>query len=377
MRSSNLESLESRRLFSGLPMLSIGDATVVEGNAGTTNAAIVVSLAGSKGGQAVTVNYSTQDGTAVAGSDYSAASGKLTFAAGETTKTILIPIKGDRVAEDGEYFLLTLQGAKNAKIARSQGDVAILDDEPRITLEGSTAYEGNSGTAPLAFTVKLSNAFDQAVTVNYATQNGSAVAGTDFQNTAGSVTFAAGETSKTVPVPLIGDRLPESDEYFYVALSGPSANAAIGWNAPVLCTILDDEPRISIYGPGDSEGDSGTKSFVFTVKLERAYDQPITLNYATHDDNAVAGVDYLSTSGALTFEAGETTKTIGVQVIGNATPEPAKSFRLDLSGASANATFISASAYATIYDDDGYPVEPPVDDGGGYYDWFDYVYYGW
>jgi hypothetical protein len=270
MRTSILETLESRRLFNGLPTISIGDASIVEGNSGATNAAVVVSLSQPRH-QTVTVNYSTQGGTAVAGGDYSATSGKVTFAAGETSKTILIPVKGDRLAELEESFIVTLQSAKNAKIGRGQGTVTILDDEPRLSISGAADYEGNSGT----------------------------------------------------------------------------------------------------------------KSFVFTVSLERAYDQQVTVDYATQDYTAFAGVDYLSTSGPLTFDAGDTTRTITVEVVGNATAEPDRYFLMNLSNASANASISYASAYGTIYDDDGYYDYSTVYDPGYgsdyyYYGWYSYdSYYGW
>src|SRR4029078_3188990 len=125
-----------------------------------------------------------------------------------------------RIAEDNEYFLVNLQGAKNAKIVGSQGYVGITDDEPRIDIVGGQVYEGNSGVTQLPVTVNLSRASDQPVMVNYVTQNGTAIVGRDFQNTVGTVTFTPGETSKTVNIPVINDRFAEADKYFYVALNG-------------------------------------------------------------------------------------------------------------------------------------------------------------
>src|SRR2546423_10133083 len=227
MRRSNLEILEPRRLFNGLPTMTISDLSVVEGNAGATNAAVVVSLSHPRPRQTVTVNYATQNGSAVAGADYIATSGTLFFAPGVNSKTILVPVIGDRIAESDEYFLLNLQGAKQARIADGQGIVTITDDEPLVSIAGVTADEGNSGTTTFSFTATLSRATDQPVTVNYATQDGSAVAGTDYQAASGTVTFAAGETSKTITIQVIGDRVAEADKCLYVELSGTCDNAAI------------------------------------------------------------------------------------------------------------------------------------------------------
>ena len=107
--------------------LWISDVTVLEGDSGTQNAAVVVSLS-EPSNKTVTVNYRTANGTAIAGSDYDAVSGKLTFARGETSKTILIPVRGDRLAEHDERFFVNLQSAKGATIADPQGTVTITDE---------------------------------------------------------------------------------------------------------------------------------------------------------------------------------------------------------------------------------------------------------
>ena len=133
-----VETLEERL---ALASLSVGDAVLVEGNAGTQYAAVIVSLA-APSNKTVTVNYSTANGTAKAGSDYQAASGKLTFAPGETSKSILVPVKGDRLGEPDETFVVKLQRAKNATIADGQGVVTIVDDEPRLSIGDASVMEG-------------------------------------------------------------------------------------------------------------------------------------------------------------------------------------------------------------------------------------------
>src|SRR5262249_36627760 len=158
----------------------------------------------------VTVNYSTADGTAAAGNDYDAVSGKLTFAKGETSKTIAVPVRGDHVAEPDEYFRVQLANpTKGVSIANGTGFVTILDDEPRISVTDSSATEGNSGTTQMTFWVSLSAAYDTPVTVGYATADGSASAGSDYTAASGTVMFEKGETSKPITVTVNGDRLVE------------------------------------------------------------------------------------------------------------------------------------------------------------------------
>ena len=232
---------------------------------------------------------------------------------------------------------------------------------PAISIGDVSVAEGNAGTKTAAVVVSLSQSPRRTVTVNYATQNGSAVAGADYAAAGGKLTFAPGESSKTILIPVIGDRIAELDEYFIVNLQGATkAGIADGQG---IVTIADNEPRISITGVSAYEGNSGTTPFIFTVSLAAAYDQAVTVNFATQDSTAIAGVDYLANSGTLTFAAGETAKTITVEVIGNTTPEPQKDFLVNLSGASANALIVSGTAYGSIADDDGY-VDPY--DYGGY-----------
>ena len=206
------------------PSLSVGEATVVEGNAGIQYGEVRVNLS-APSATTVTVNYATADGTATAAdNDYLAVSGKLTFAPGETSKSVQVGVVGDRIGEPDEYFYVNLGGAQNAKIAQRQGIVTIVDDEPRIGISNGVAAAGDSGSTHWSFTVSLSAASDQAVTVNYATADGTAIAGVDYASTFGTLTFAPGETTKTISV----EEFVGSDGYFFVNLSGASTNAWFG-----------------------------------------------------------------------------------------------------------------------------------------------------
>ena len=110
------------------PSLRVSDVTVTEGNTGTTNATFVVSLS-AKSGRSVTVGYATADGGAIAGSDYVAATGLLTFAPGETSKSVNVAVKGDKVKESIETFFLNLTNPLNATLADAQGVGTIKDND--------------------------------------------------------------------------------------------------------------------------------------------------------------------------------------------------------------------------------------------------------
>ena len=204
----------------GTPVVSIGDAMVTEGHAGTrtVNATVSLSLAAS---EPVTVSYTTVNGSAAAGTDYQSASGTVTFAAGDTSETISITVNGDRVGEPNETFLINLSQAQGgAAIGDGQGVVTIADDEPRVTIGDVSKSEGNAATTPFVFTVTVSPAADAAITVNFSTMNGSATTVDDYNAASGSLAFAAGQTSKTLSVTVKGDKRRESDETLYVNLSG-------------------------------------------------------------------------------------------------------------------------------------------------------------
>jgi hypothetical protein len=231
-----VEALEDRFAPAAL---TVGDVSLIEGNSGSQNALVTVRLS-APSSQTVTVNYSTGGGTASAGSDYQAVSGKLSFSPGETSKSILVPVFGDRLGEPNETVFVNLHAAKNATIADGRGVVSIVDDEPRLSINDVSQMEGNSGETLFVFTVSLSAPYDESVTVNWATADGSAlVADNDYLPDSGTLTFAPGETTKTITVRVLGDTTIEGNETFFVNLSGAS-NAYLT-RAQGIGTILDDD----------------------------------------------------------------------------------------------------------------------------------------
>ena len=204
----------------GTPVVSIGDALVTEGHAGTRTVNVTVSLSASASAQ-VTVSFNTANGSAAAGSDYQSASGSVTFGPGDTSETIAMVVNGDRTGEPNETFLVNLsQAAGGAVIGDGQGTVTIADDEPRVAISDVSKSEGNSGTTQFVFAITLSPASDSGITVNYATANGSAKSVEDYNAASGALSFAPGQTSKTVSIAVKGDRKREGDEVFYLNLSG-------------------------------------------------------------------------------------------------------------------------------------------------------------
>jgi Ca2+-binding RTX toxin-like protein len=347
--------------------LSINDIAQVEGNSGTTNFNFTVSL-NTASAQTVTVNYATQNGTATtADNDYTGASGTLTFNPGETQKTVSIVVNGDTKYESDETFEVKLSNPTNATIADDTGVVTIRNDDqlPAISISNATAQnEGNSGTVTHSFNVSLSNTSSQSISVNFNTADGTAtVADGDYTNASGNLIFNPGETQKTITVNSNGDNKYETNETFNLNLSNP-INATIT-NAAAVGTINNDDslPTISISDFRQNEGNSGTTNFNFAVTLSNPSYQTVSVNYATADGISVAGTDYNSASGVLTFNPGETTKNITVAVNGNTLVETNKNFLVNLSNA-VNGAIVDNQAVGTIVNDDNTPVGNSINKTG-------------
>ena len=320
------------------PAVSVADASAAEGDA----VAFTVSLSEASSRQ-VTVEYATSDATATAGSDYTATSGTLTFAAGETTKTVSVATTDDSVDEEDETFTLTLSSPANATLGDATAAGTINDDDeslPAVSVFDASAAEGDA----VAFTVSLSEASSQQVTVEYATSDGTATGGTDFTAQSGTLTFTAGETTKTVSVATTDDSADEDDETLTLTLSSP-ANATLG-DATATGTINDDDslPAVSVADASAAEGDA----VAFTVSLSEASSQQVTVEYATSDGTAAAGEDYTATSGTLAFQAGEVTKTISVPTTEDTVDDGGETFTLALSNPSSGVQLGDAEATGTI-----------------------------
>lgn len=192
-----------------LPSLSIAGASVTEGHSGVTIATFTVTLSAAST-QTVWVRYSTGGGTATAGIDYTAASGTLTFPAGTTTRTISVSVIGDTLVEPDETFVVALSNAANATLATSTATGTIVNDDAAPTLASNdvTVTEGNNGTVNAMFTITLSAATDQIVTVNYSTANGTATAGStaDYIAPSGTLIFASGTTTPSITVVVRAER---------------------------------------------------------------------------------------------------------------------------------------------------------------------------
>lgn len=203
--------------------------------------------------------------------------------------------------------------------------------QPTLSLSGVAMREGNSATVNANFTVTLSGPYTEAVTVNYATQDGTASAGSDYSAVAGTLTFLPGETRKIIPVGVHGDKWYEASETFTLNLSDATGVAIVRGTATGAIYNDDAAPRLSIGKVSLAEGDAATTAFVFNVDLSTASGGHVTVHYGTQDGTAAAGSDFTAVSGDLTFLPGQTRQTITVEVNGDASYERQEKFSVKLS----------------------------------------------
>jgi uncharacterized repeat protein (TIGR01451 family) len=221
------------------PAVSIANAGCAEGDLGTTNLNFNLTLS-SPVGLPVSVDFATSGNSAVDGVDYVGANGTVIFPPGSTNQTVTVSAIGNRDYEPDKNFQVNLSNPTNISIEINQGTGTILNDDPipTVTIAPATILEPNVGTTNLSFTAYLSAKSYQAISVNYATSDGSAVAGSDYIATNGLLTFDPGVTNLTLSVLVKGDTLYESNEVFYVVLSSPT-NGIVGPPGPG--TIISDD----------------------------------------------------------------------------------------------------------------------------------------
>jgi uncharacterized repeat protein (TIGR01451 family) len=218
---------------------------------------------------------------------------------------------------------------------------------PAVSINDVTLFSGNSGTTNAVFTVSLWPPPSQSATIQFATSNQTAIAGTDYVSTGGTLTFAPGVTNRTIAVPVIGGLLNEPTKTFVVNLSNPT-NAVLG-SAKGVGTIFNDNPLpyLLVSDATVLVNKSGTTNAVFNVSLSVPGGQAVTVSCYTSDGTAIGGTDYVPTNNYLTFNPGQTNQTVSVVVESHVTVKPSQTFYLNLYGA-ANAKIVRSQALGTI-----------------------------
>lgn len=316
------------------PMIRVEQTHVSEG--GTAWFEVELSA---KSPQDITFRFDTHDGTATTPADYQSTYGWKTIPAGVQEVRIGVPTVNDLVDEVDETFDLQISQATDATISIDRASAVILDnDGPNVSVGDVTVTEGQDAV----FTVSLSGTSVQPVKVRYETERGTA-GSSDFQDTQGYLTIPAGHLVGQVTVKTVDDAIIEPDETFKLELEWADNATIIDGHG--IATIKDnDAPTVSISDATVTQEDIHA---VLTVTLSKPSTGVVTVLWATADDSAVAPGDYLADHGTVTFNPGETTKTVAVEVKADQTTEPNEYFYVNLSGAT-NAVILDGQGIVTI-----------------------------
>lgn len=299
---------------------SVADASVTEGN----TAHVTVSLT-HPSGLDLTLHYATSDGTAVAGTDYTASSGTVTIPAGSTSATISVPTIGNDVTQPDRAFTVTISDPATSygtapwiSIGQATARVTIHDDDPAptvsITGPGQPATEGDTGGTVVPFTVTLNHPSTSTVSVEWDTADGTATTPGDYLPGHGTVTVAPGQTSATVDVVVNGDTIPEPAETFTVTLTDPTG-ATLAAKATATATIADDDPVVvtaadaTIPAP---TGTSATATFTIGAHTTIPAGQSVTVPWSAKPGTTPAG--RVTGSGTVTLTATHPTASATVTV---------------------------------------------------------------
>ncbi|MEQ6202184.1 Calx-beta domain-containing protein [Sulfitobacter sp. HNIBRBA2951] len=343
--------------------LFVSDPQILESDSGVTQAVFEIRLSEAFG-SSQTLSFTTADGTAIAGQDYVATSGTVTFGATQTVASVAVDVIGDFDHEQMETFNLVV--TPNIGIAGGVGDstgvaTIIADDGdnnlPVISVLAAEALEGE----PVRFEVILSEPSLADVTVYYRTlSDGSALLDIDVDESFGTLTIPAGQTVVALSFNSFNDTPDDGDENFSVQLSDP-VNATLAGGGPTLTAtgvVLDNDGSVqdralSVSDPIVVENDSGGVQAVFEVRLSAPSATNLILNYTTADGSALAGQDYAASTGTINFRPGQTVASVAVDILGDITSETMETFSLVVTpGATIFDGARDSTGMATIVDDD-------------------------
>jgi hypothetical protein len=336
-----------------LIQFALASQSVTEG----ATASVVVTRANSLG-LAVSAAYQVVGGSATGdGTDYTLASGTVTFGVGVTSTTILIPTVNDTLAEGPETIVLGLQNPTGGAMLgpRAQTTITIADNDSGGVIQfGLAAYTVAENVLGGVFNLTVTRtglSLASNVSVDYAVTGGSAVEGVDYTLASGTLTFAAGQTARSIPVTILDDLLPDGNKTVVVTLSNPSPRATLGAIKSTTLTILAAEQAIGFSSPSYSVTE-GTASIAIPILRAGPTPGGVTITCQTSDGSAVAGIDYTPVTTTLTFAAGSRLVNCVVPIRNDTVVDGPRTVNVTLSGNPALLIPSRSTAVLTINDND-------------------------
>lgn len=307
----------------------------------------------------MTLDFQTQDDTAISNLDYVSMSGTVSFGPGETNKTLHIPILRDGVPEPSESFQILFNNLHGFAVElRSRGSsislpITIVDNDSPLAVSGPTNIGEDAGFATIE--VRRNDDGTNTVTVDYATGVGTATPGVDFTPVQGTLTFAPGETAKSFTIPILNDGLVEGNETIPIEFSRATGGAAFDLEGHTesewILTVNDNDPGVEWGAAEFSVAEEGGKFSVTVLRGDDGAD-PVRVHFRTLDDTAVAGQDYIAASGVLEFGPGEQSKALDFELMNDGFREGNETFFLILESPTGTVLGPNAKAAVTIVDND-------------------------
>ena len=309
------------------------------------------------------VGYTTRDGTARAGTDYTSAGGTLRFEAGETARRVIIPLLNDSVPEPPETFFVMLENpAAPAILGRTTNSVITIQDDDRGFEFAVEVFGGSEPGGQATITVWRGGTGDDTVSVDYVIAPGTAQAGVDYFASNGTLVFEAGQTQKTFTVSIVADELEEGRETVLLALANPRAGTYLGVRSAAMLNVEDVDSTFE-WGWVSVGAEPGRGEMFAVVERRGVMSLPATVEYETVDGTAMAGADYLAAAGTLTFASGQayatfipgqTYRLFHMTILNDGLVEGDETFHLRLSNPTGGAALGARSnAAVTIRDNDG------------------------
>lgn len=363
LRTATLTIRDDEPAQHGQLQFSAAGYTVAE-NGGSI--LILVSRSGGIDG-GIGVSYATADGSARAGTDYTATSGTLGWLDGDDgTRGFFVEVADDAVLDGDRTVNLVLSDPSGGAGLGARRSVTLLIDDnempqPGQLQFGAANYEVAEDAAAATVTVTRSNGSDTAVSVAYASANGTARAGIEYTAVSGRLDWAAGDASpRTITVPVQDDALRDRDKALTLRLSAVQGGATIGGINPATLTIRDNEPPQAgqlQFSANTYAADEAAATATIAVTRSGGIDGAVSVGYGSTDGSALAGSDYTAASGRLTWADGDgATKTFAVALRDDLLVEGDETLALQLSSPAGAALGTRTTATLTIGDDDELPL---------------------
>jgi YD repeat-containing protein len=336
----------------------------VNQNGGSITIPLTGTLTGTGDQDPASVDFSTGNGSALAGTDYTATSGTVSFSPGSTSGSLTIPITNENNYDLGENFTVTLSNPVNCVLGSPTTATVTIHNvlpPPAVAFDSSaTSVNENAGSVTLGVSLTGSDT-DLTVTVHYATADGSAVTAPhddvtnsinlgDYSDTSGTLTFAPGVRHQTFSVPIIDDLRNGPNDTFTATLSSPTV-ATLGSPATEGVTIVNTNPLPHLsFAAQRNNVVEGAGTALITLILDRASERTVKVHYKTQPCDCGAGnlfpgwdgelpggvdpatpkEDYFDVEGDLSFSPGETGKAFSVPIIDDNVEESLEGLRLQL-----------------------------------------------